>query len=161
MKKHGIELSEMYAQPGYLIRRAHQTATAAFAAVTSDLDLTPVQFSALVAIKDNPGIDATRVSEMISFDRTTIGHVLARLESKQLVVRRGGTLDRRTKMIRLTLRGESLIREVSQRVDENAKIILEPFNPSERTALLKLLAKFSAQSINEQIEQPRASARRR
>jgi MarR family transcriptional regulator, lower aerobic nicotinate degradation pathway regulator len=161
MKKHGIELSEIYAQPGYLIRRAHQTVTAAFAAVTSDLDLTPVQFSALIAIKDNPDIDATRVSEIISFDRTTIGHVLARLETKRLIVRRGGTLDKRTKMIRLTLSGESLIREVSQRVDEIGDIILKPFNPDERSTLLKLLAKFSAQSVNEQIEQPRASVRRR
>ena len=90
----------------------------------------------------------------ISFDRTTIGHVLARLETKQLIVRRGGMLDKRTKMIRLTLKGESLIREVSKRVDEIGEIILKPFNPDERTALLKLLAK-SAQSVDEQGEQCR------
>jgi MarR family transcriptional regulator, lower aerobic nicotinate degradation pathway regulator len=161
MKKHGIELSEMYSQPGYLIRRAHQAATAAFAAATSDLDLTPVQFSALIAIKDNPDIDATRVSEIISFDRTTIGHVLARLETKRLIVRQSGTLDKRTKTIRLTLTGESLIRKVSQRVEEIGDIILKPFNPGERTALLTLLAKFCTRPVDERAEQPLAAARRK
>jgi DNA-binding MarR family transcriptional regulator len=161
MKKHGIELSEMYSQPGYLIRRAHQAATAAFAAATSDLDLTPVQFSALIAIKDNPDIDATRVSEIISFDRTTIGHVLARLETKRLIVRQSGTLDKRTKTIRLTLTGESLIRKVSQRVEEIGDIILKPFNSGERTALLTLLAKFCTRPVDERAEQPLAAARRK
>ena len=161
MKRREIELFDIYAQPGYLIRRAHQTATAAFAAATSDLDLTAVQFSALLAIKDYPDIDATRVSEMISFDRTTIGHVLARLEAKQLILRRSGTLDKRTKMIRITLKGETLIREVSRRVDEIGEIVLRPFSPGERAELLKLLAKFSAQPVNERVEQPRASAPRR
>ena len=120
-----------------------------------------MQFSALLAIKDYPDIDATRVSEMISFDRTTIGHVMARLEAKQLILRRSGTLDKRTKMIRITLKGETLIREVSRRVDEIGEIVLRPFSPGERAELLKLLAKFSAQPVNERVEQPRASAPRR
>jgi hypothetical protein len=84
MTKREFTMLDMYVQPGYLIRRAHQVATDAFSAATSDLDLTPVQFSALVAIKDNPDIDATRVSVIIAFDRTTIGHVLGRLEKRKL-----------------------------------------------------------------------------
>jgi DNA-binding MarR family transcriptional regulator len=138
----GFGIANMYVQPGYLIRRAHQAATAAFAAATADLDLTPVQFSALVAIKDNPEIDATRVSEMISFDRTTIGHVLGRLERKKLITRTDGVRDKRTKLIRLTRKGEATIRAVSRRVDEIAEIIFKPFSGGERAALLKLLARF-------------------
>jgi DNA-binding MarR family transcriptional regulator len=143
MKKTELSMTDMYAQPGYLIRRAHQTATAAFSAATADLDLTPVQFSALLAIKDKPDIDATRVSEMISFDRTTIGHVLARLERKKLIARRDGVADKRTKLIRLTLKGEAVIRDVSLRVEKIAESILKPLSISERTTLLKLLTKFA------------------
>jgi hypothetical protein len=54
-----------------------------------------------------------------------------------------------------------LIREVSRRVDEIGEIILRPFSPGERAELLKLLAKFSAQPVNERVGQPRASAPRR
>jgi DNA-binding MarR family transcriptional regulator len=161
MKQRELGIGDIYAQPGYLIRRAHQTATAAFSAATADLDLTAVQFSALLAIKDNPDIDATRVSEVISFDRTTIGHVLARLERKKLITRRDGVLDKRTKLVRLTLKGETMIREVSRRVDEISEIILKPFSLSERTALLKLLTKFSGQSGDQVAEEATASARKR
>jgi DNA-binding MarR family transcriptional regulator len=132
----------MYAQPGYLIRRAHQTASAAFTAATSDMDLTPVQFSAMVAIKTNPDIDATRVSEMIAFDRTTIGLVLGRLERKKLITRRNGIKDKRTKHLRLTSKGEATVRAVSARVDSIRETILKPFTATERAQLLKLLQKF-------------------
>ena len=142
MKRKELKISDMYAQPGYLIRRAHQAATAAFSAATADLDLTPVQFSALLAIKDNPDIDATRVSEMISFDRTTIGHVLERLERKKLIARKSGVHDKRTKLIRLTSKGQAVIREVSSRVDGIAEHILQPFSAGDRALLLRLLGKF-------------------
>ena len=86
-----MKLKESYAQPGYLVRRVHQIATAAFMTETRDTDLTPVQFAALLAIRENPGIDATRVSDLISIDRTTIGHVVTLLERKKLITRRVGT----------------------------------------------------------------------
>jgi MarR family transcriptional regulator, lower aerobic nicotinate degradation pathway regulator len=161
MKQRELGMIDVYVQPGYLIRRAHQAATAAFSAATADLDLTAVQFSALLAIKDNPDIDATRVSEMISFDRTTIGHVLGRLEGKKLITRRDGVLDKRTKLIRLTLKGETMIREVSRRVDEISETILKPFNVSERATLLKLLTKYSGQSGDLVAEDAPASTRKR
>jgi len=160
MKPRELGMLDMYVQPGYLIRRAHQAATAAFAAATADLGLTAVQFSALLVIKDNPDIDATRVSEMISFDRTTIGHVLGRLERKKLITRRDGVLDKRTKLVRLTLKGESMIREVSRRADEIAETILKPFSVGERATLLKLLTKFSGQSGDQVAEDATASARK-
>lgn len=159
MKQHEFKIADMYVQPGYLIRRAHQAATAAFSAATADLDLTPVQFSSLIAIKNNPDIDATRVSEMISFDRTTIGHVLERLENKKLITRRNEVRDKRTKHIRLTLKGESIIREVSSRVDEIAETILNPFNTGERATLLKLLKRFSVQPVDQLSAELHASSR--
>lgn len=142
MKKREMKILDMYVQPGYLIRRAHQTATAVFSSATRDLDLTAVQFSALLSIKDNPDIDATRVSEMISFDRTTIGHVLERLERKGWIIRKGGVKDKRTKLIRLTPAGKAIVQKVSDRVNSIGEEILRPFNITERTALLRLLSKF-------------------
>ena len=53
--------------PGHLIRRVHQVSTAYFAEECGG-DLTAVQYAALVAIGAHPGIDATRLSEIIYFD---------------------------------------------------------------------------------------------
>jgi MarR family transcriptional regulator, lower aerobic nicotinate degradation pathway regulator len=67
-----MKTKDMYNQPGHLIRRVYQFSTAALVEAKSS-ELTPVQFSALVAIRESPGIDATRVGELIYFDRATIG----------------------------------------------------------------------------------------
>ena len=133
----------MYEQPGFLIRRAHQKAAAAFSSATRELDLTPVQFSSLLAIKYNPDIDATRVSELISFDRTTIGHVLGRLERKRLIQRTSGVLDKRTKLLTITPAGEQMVKKVSSKVSDIAQAILSPLSSAERKTLLTLLAKLN------------------
>ena len=146
-----MNLTDMNVQPGYLIRRAHQKASAAFESAMADLDITAVQFSALVVIKERPDIEATRVSEIVSFDRTTIGHVLGRLERKKLIVRTGGTVDRRTKHLRITLKGERAIRDASARVGKVAQMILRPFSISERANLLRLLAKLLATSPEQNV----------
>jgi len=140
-----MELSGLYRQPGHLIRRAHQIASAAFVmeAQRQNLDLTAVQFSALVAIRDNPGTDATRVSEYISFDRTTIGHVLARLEKKGLITRTPGIEDKRTKRLRITSEGQEVIQAITGVVPAIAERILGRLSDDERRTLLVLLARLA------------------
>lgn len=132
----------MYVQPGYLFRRMHQRATAAFGAVNDDLAITAVQFAALLAIRDNPGVDATRVAEMIHFDRTTIGHVIGRLEQKGLIVRSEGSLDKRTKQLRITPQGSALVETGGQRTEAIADRLLGPLIAAERAELLRLLRKL-------------------
>src|ERR1044072_1226134 len=84
---------------GHLIRRVYQVSTAMFAAECGALDLTPVQYAALVAIQSHPRIDATRLSQVIYFDRSTIGDVLDRMESKGWIVRHPSAEDRRIKLV--------------------------------------------------------------
>ena len=129
----------MYVQPGYLLRRMHQLATAAFSAVNADSDITAVQFAALLTIRDNPGIDATRLAEAIRFDRTTIGHVIGRLEQKGLIIRTEGGLDKRTKQLRITSAGSTLLDEVGPRVNEISDLLFAPLNETEKKEFLRIL----------------------
>ena len=137
-----LKYKEMYVQPGYLFRRAHQLATAAFNVVTRDYDITPVQMASLVSIKDNAGIDATRLSEIIRFDRTTIGHVIGRLEQKGLIKRAEGSIDKRTKTLHITKKGAQLVDSLSDMTPEISDVILAPLTESERAELLKILQKL-------------------
>jgi MarR family transcriptional regulator, lower aerobic nicotinate degradation pathway regulator len=134
-----MKTKDIYSQPGHLIRRAYQIATASFMAEAKPFDLTPVQFSALVAIRENPGIDATRVSDLIYFDRATIGNVLERLENKGWISRKPGTHDRRTKHLFLTPNGELVMRKIEATVPRVGERILGALAPSDRKLLLKLL----------------------
>jgi len=53
-----MQLQDLYSKPGHLIRRAQQIAVAIFMEECANFDLTPVQYAALVAIRENPGTDA-------------------------------------------------------------------------------------------------------
>ncbi len=137
-----MKAKDMYVQPGYLFRRMHQRATSAFGAVNSDRNVTPVQFAALLTVRDNPGIDATRLAESIRFDRTTIGHVIGRLEQKKLIVRKEGSLDKRTKQLRITAAGSALLDDMGSRIGEISALLLAPLTETERRDLMQILIKL-------------------
>lgn len=138
----GRLLRTLFYQPGHLIRRAHQIAWAAFMEEAKGQDITPVQYAALVAIADNPGIDATRLSQLIAFDRATIGNVLDRLEKKRLLTRVTSPTDKRAKMTFLTPQGKRTIQLISASVEDIAERILGRLNARERSTLKALLSKL-------------------
>jgi DNA-binding MarR family transcriptional regulator len=136
-------MDTLYDMPGHLIRRAHQISTALFAEECAGFDLTSVQYAALVAIRANPEVDATRLSALIAFDRSTLGDVLERLEAKGWVLRSPSPTDRRAKLLRLTLEGERLLRAVEPAVRRVQQRLLEPLAPADR-AMLRLLGQIAA-----------------
>src|ERR671919_3197278 len=88
-KPQPITMDAVYTKPGYLFRRMQQIAVSIFVEECRDFDLTPVQYAALVAIRTHPGIDATRLSAVIAFDRSTLGNVVERLAAKWLIEGKG------------------------------------------------------------------------
>src|SRR5664280_3396475 len=96
-----ITMDAVYTAPGYLFRRMQQIAVAIFMEECRAHDLTPVQFGALVAIHTHPGIDATRLSAVIAFDRSTLGNVIERLETKGYIERKFSREDKRIKLLYL------------------------------------------------------------
>jgi len=137
-----ISMDAVYAKPGYLFRRMQQIAVAIFVEECGEHDLTPVQFAALVAIQTHPGIDATRLSAVIAFDRSTLGNVIERLESKQFVERRPSAEDKRIKLLYLTRSGAALLRDVMPSVDWAQSRMLQPLKPADRKMLMALLTQL-------------------
>src|SRR6266576_6354520 len=105
-----VTMDAVYSKPGYLFRRMQQIAVAIFVEECEAYDLTPVQYAALVAIRTHPGIDATRLSAVIAFDRATLGSVIERLESKKLIERKPSPEDKRVKLLYLTKSGITVLR---------------------------------------------------
>jgi len=142
--KPAASLPDVHDKPGHLIRRAQQIAVAIFIEECGEHDLTPVQYAALVAIRDNPGIDATRIAGMIAFDRTTISGVMERLESKGLTRRQANAADRRMKLVEITTAGKALLKAVEPKVERAQKRILAPLGEDEQAMLMGLLTKLVA-----------------
>lgn len=128
---------------GHLIRRLHQQSTQLFAARLTEagVDLTPVQFAAMDAIRSNPGIDQASVAILIAYDRATIGGVLDRLVKKELVVRRVSPRDRRAREVYLTAEGERVWAELLPMVSALQSEILGGLTQRERQRFLELAAK--------------------
>ncbi len=135
-------LDDLYAMPGHLVRRSQQIAVALFMEETAAFGMTPVQYAALVAIGEQPDIDASRLSQLIAFDRSTLGHVVARLEAKGLIQRKGGGEDRRVKRLRITRRGKALLDRIESAVERAQQRILAPLAPAERRDFMALLTKL-------------------
>ena len=137
-----MTLTNLYRKPGHLIRRAQQIAVALFMQECAGFDLTPVQYAALAAIREYPGIDATRLAGEIAFDRPTIGGVLERLEAKVLIVRTATPEDKRVKLLRLTTEGQRLLKRAEPAVESAQDRILDKLSARERAQLMALLTKL-------------------
>ncbi len=137
-----MQLKDLQSKPGHLIRRAQQIAVAIFMEECAEFDLTPVQYAAMVAIRENPGIDATRLSSLIAFDRSTLGSVLERLEARKLVARYAAPRDKRIKALKLTAAGAGLLKRAEASVRRAQDRILAPLPPDERKKLMELLGRL-------------------
>ena len=128
--------------PGHLIRRVHQASTAYFAEECGG-ELTAVQYAALVAIGSHPGIDATRLSEIIYFDRSTIGDVLDRMEGKGWIRREYTPSDRRIKRLDLSPAGRDVLQHVEPGIRRVQDRLLAPLTAAEAKTLIRLLGKMA------------------
>jgi len=129
-------------QVGYWLRRAYQRHMAIFAAVMSDLDLTSIQFSSLVKLRDMKAVTQTELGRLIGIDRATISGVVSRLQKRGLLQFRLDPLDRRSRIVALTPAGESLLDQALQRIGQVGEDTLAPVDETERAALRETLRKL-------------------
>ena len=137
-----ITIDAVYAAPGYLFRRMQQIAVSIFMEECKAFDLTPVQYAALIAIHTHPGIDATRLSAVIAFDRSTLGSVIERLQAKDYVERKPAPEDKRIKLLHLTRSGAAILREIIPAVERAQARMLEPLKPADRKMLMGLMVQL-------------------
>ncbi|WFU72254.1 MULTISPECIES: MarR family transcriptional regulator [unclassified Bradyrhizobium] len=137
-----ITIDAVYAAPGYLFRRMQQIAVSIFMEECRAFDLTPVQYAALIAIHTHPGIDATRLSAVIAFDRSTLGSVIERLQAKEFVERKSAPEDKRIKLLYLTKAGVAILREIIPAVERAQARMLEPLKPADRKTLMGLMSQL-------------------
>jgi DNA-binding MarR family transcriptional regulator len=129
-------------QVGYWLRRAYQRHMAIFAGVMSDLDLTSMQFAALVKLHELKAVSQTELGRLTGMDRATISGVVARLKRRNLVLYKPDPLDKRSRIIALTPAGEALLHEAMQRIGRVTEQTLEPIGSADRDSLRAILQKM-------------------
>jgi DNA-binding MarR family transcriptional regulator len=136
------DAEDIYSRPGHLIRRLQQIAVAIFMEQTAEFGITPVQYSALLAVRNHPGIDQTGLMKIVAFDRSTIGDVVKRLEHKRLVRRTSSDADGRTKILFITPSGQGLLSKVKKAVDAAQDKIVSPLSREEQREFMRMMRKL-------------------
>ncbi|WP_395397418.1 MarR family transcriptional regulator [Novosphingobium sp. BL-8A] len=138
-------MSDLETLPGHLIRRLQQIAVALFSTRMgeADIDLTAVQFAALMTLRDHPGLDQQTLAGMIAYDRVTLGGVIDRLEQKDLVVRETSPTDRRARILNLTEEGRQTLDRAIPWVDRVQEEILAGLSDEEQAMFMTLLSKLT------------------
>lgn len=146
---------EIYEMPGHLVRRLNQASVSVFMDETGKkgFDLTPVQYAALSAIEDKPGLDQATLASRIAYDRVTIGGVVDRLVQKELVRRETNPSDRRARNLFVTDKGVQALVDIRPIVKEAQTILLEGLDDAERREFVRLLQK-ACEAVNDRSRAP-------
>lgn len=129
-------------QIGYLVRRAHQRASAVFDAVMADFDVTPVQFAALAKLHDLGPTSQNLLGRLVGIDPSTMFGVAGRLTKRGLLQAAPDPADARVVRLDLTPEGRAVVEAMKALGGEVTARTLEPLTPEEGEVLKRLLARI-------------------
>lgn len=141
-KKSAPERVDLDSLPGHYIRRLQQIAVAIFLQETESAGITPVQFAAMQAVHNTPGLDQRTLARTIGFDTSTTAGVIDRLEARGLLQRNASPEDRRVRRLTLTPQGEALLAEVIPAMQRAQVRMLDPLSKAERAEFMRLLRRL-------------------
>jgi len=136
-----LQISEVYDEPGHLIRRAQQIAVSMFHSIMGN-GVTPVQYCVLRVLRDHPGVDQVTLARLCALDTSTAADLAVRLEERGLVVRMMPMKSKRFRLLHLTPEGKSLVNKLLPSSHVLARGLLGALNSQEQKVFVRLLKKF-------------------
>ncbi|MDP2820104.1 MAG: MarR family transcriptional regulator [Polaromonas sp.] len=133
------KLSQLYARPGFLLRRAHQISAAVFEDECRSVGLTPAQFGVLSVLRARPGLDQSSLARALGFDKVTVLRVLRGLEKRGLIERVPAPTSRRNLAISLSEAGLKLLQQAQEPAERAYDRLMGPLNTAQRAQLVELL----------------------
>ena len=130
-------------QAGHLLRRAHQRHSAIFQEDIGDDQLTPLQFAALVKLRDVGEVSQNLLGRLTAMDAATMQGVIKRLASRNLILRRPDPDDRRRLILSLSDEGRGLIDSLMSNGGKITERTLAPLDHDEQKVFLALLTKLA------------------
>jgi DNA-binding MarR family transcriptional regulator len=124
--------------PGHLLRRAQQIHTEMWSREVGDV-VTGPQYATLVAIAGWENLDQKKAGELASLDKSTVGGVVKRLESKGWVTRATSPLDARRRILLLTDDARESLPAISAAAEQVQRGLLRPLTSDEAGQLVTLL----------------------
>lgn len=109
---------------------------------SAGIDITPEQWSVLIALHAHPGASQTELARRAFKDKSNVGRILDLLHRRGWVERAQHPGDRRTRRISLTVEGEAVTRAVFPIVSALNEQATAGLDPAEASLLLDLLERI-------------------
>ncbi|MCF8532264.1 MAG: MarR family winged helix-turn-helix transcriptional regulator [Reyranella sp.] len=130
-------------QVGYLLRRAHQRASAIFQVSIGDPNITPTQYSSLVKLNEYSELSQNLLGRLVGMDKATMQGVVRRLKERGLVDSRPDPGDARRTLLSLTTEGQRLVNKLLINGPAVSRETLKALNAQEQRQLLDLLSRIA------------------
>src|SRR3977135_2108123 len=129
-------------QVGYLLRRAHQRASAIFQVTIGDPNITPTQYSSMAKLHEYTELSQNHLGRLVGMDKATMQGVVRRLKERRLVDSRPDPGDARRTLLSLTTDGQRLVTKLLLNGPVVSRETLKPLNVQEQRHLIELLSKI-------------------
>lgn len=133
--------TDLYTQPGHLLRRAQQISASIFHDEIGSL-VTPIQYAILRILAEHPGVDQVTLAGLVAIDTSTAASVAIRLEEKGLLTRRVDPNNRRQRALYLTEQGIAILQQSDIGIHRLHDRIFEGFTAQEEQQFMVLLQKL-------------------
>ena len=130
-------------QVGYLLRRAHQRASAIFQVTIGDPNITPTQYSSMVKLHEYTELSQNHLGRLVGMDKATMQGVVRRLKERRLVDSRPHPGDARRTLLSLTTEGQRTVAKLVVNGPAVSRETLKPLNLQEQRQLLDLLSRIA------------------
>ena len=131
------------ASAGHLLRLAHQRYQSMFQEHAAGLGLTGPQFATLLRLSEMGRATQNNLGRLAGMDSATIQGVVRRLIERGLMRTACDPLDRRLRVLTITLEGEALLREGQDAGKRANDALMAPLSEQERAGLVSLLRRLS------------------
>lgn len=131
----------------FLLRQVGYNCLQAYLKIEPDIkkrltryQLKPVEFTVLSLISSNPGINQKRLGHTINVSPPNLATLLDKMELRELLARKRNPNDKRSQILELTDKGQTLFEKAKQQFEKNENI---PYlSSTEQKQLLLLLQKI-------------------
>jgi DNA-binding MarR family transcriptional regulator len=113
-----------------------------------ELDMTMAQIKALFTISQGEAVPVSRIAEYLGVGQSTASHLVNKIVRQGLAGRSESPTDRRVTLVRLTQKGEDLVRRLYQGSEEQYRSWVVQLTAEERKSLLNGLQALSRIAAN-------------
>jgi DNA-binding MarR family transcriptional regulator len=123
----------------YLLYKAGGLARQRWNAMLAQLNVSPTQYGALMALGEAGRLGQHRLAELIRVDPRNVVPIIDALAEQDLVSREVDPSDRRRRVLALTARGRAVVGNLASVAAEIETDLLRPLAPDEQESLRRML----------------------